>query len=467
MFTAMIGFGGFCLFMFFGMFFFGFVWATEYRFAREDQRQKKFRSLSRWTIQGLLLPSLLWALMNYGVSLELQPYIPHLQKAMGTPLWLPLYLTFVGAGFCVISSYWCALSLLWIAWRSGRGLQGEIRTNYRGLCWLSLGGMALPAAGLLWLGGWFTAGLAVTALFLPIAGYAPAILQPKKMPPMYAKAIARIKFGKYAEAEEEVIKQLERRDDDFDGWLMLAELYAIRFNDVAEAEQTILEVCDQPRTTPGQVSVALHKLADWYLNISGDPDAARRALEVIACRMPESHLARMAKLRMAQIPNTAEELAEQKLNKPVYLPALHDPLDAEPPSPPSAAGAREAIERAAQLDARLEADPDDITSRTELARLCAGVLGKPEQAIAHAEKLLSVPNQSPEKLAGWLGLIATWQLEGLHEREAGRETLRRLIHEFPGTGTAFAAQRRLLHLEMEDKVRQAKVKSPPPHFRIE
>jgi len=112
--------------------------------------------------------------------------------------------------------------------------------------------MLLPALGLIWLGRWYTFGLACSAMLIPIAGYAPGILHPRKLPPMYAKAVGRIKFGKYTEAEEELIKQLERRDDDYEGWMMLAELYATQFNDVAEAEQTVLEICDQPRTTPGR-----------------------------------------------------------------------------------------------------------------------------------------------------------------------------------------------------------------------
>jgi hypothetical protein len=183
--------------------------------------------------------------------------------------------------------------------------------------------------------------------------------------------------------------------------------------------------------------------------------------------MPNTHLARMAELRIKQIPNSPEELREQQINKPVYLPALHDPLDEEKVASLPKVAPTEAIQRAVLLDKRLDADPNDIMSREELARLCATVLGKADQGIAHAEKLLALPNQPMEKRAGWLGLIATWEIEGLNEREKGRETLRRLIREYPNTSTAFAAQRRLLHLEMEDKLAHMKVAHPTPHFRIE
>lgn len=116
--------------------------------------------------------------------------------------------------------------------------------------------MALPAIGLVWAGGWLTLGLALGALFLPIAGYAPAVLHRVKLPPMYSRAIAKMNFGKYAEAEWKISRQLENWENDSGGWLMLAGLYAPQFQDMAEAEQIVLEICDQPNATPSQISVA-------------------------------------------------------------------------------------------------------------------------------------------------------------------------------------------------------------------
>ena len=444
-----------------------FAWTTEYRFATEERRPESNQWLIRWGIQGLLAPWFVWVLMNCGISFELQSFMPKLQKAQGTSLWFPLFCAYTGGGLAVISSYWSAMTLGWIIWRAGRPLEGETWVHFRGLCWTSLMGMLLPAALFVWVGGWLGAGLATMALFAPIAGYAPVILRPKKMPPMYARAIARMKFGKYSEAEEEVIKQLERREDDFDGWLMLADLYANHFNDIPEAEQTILEICDQPRTTPAQQSIALHKLADWYLKLNGDPEAARRALGVIANRLPGTHLARMAELRAAQLPRTAEEFREQQINRPVHLPVLHDPLDDGKGVPANLMDPAAARHRAAQLEARVKAQPADPGPREELARLCAGALGRPDAAITHVEQLLGLPDQSPEKRAAWVALIATWQIEGLKDRATGCETLRRIIREFPETPTAFAAQRRLLHLSQEEKMRTAPKPPPIPRIRVE
>jgi len=248
---------------------------------------------------------------------------------------------------------------------------------------------------------------------------------------------------------------------------MLADLYANHFNDIVEAEQTILEICDQPRTTPGQLSIALHKLADWYLKLKGDPDAARRALEVIVNRQPGTHLARMAQLRAAQLPRTAEEFREQQLNKPVHLPALHDPLDDGRGEPALVVDLAAARQRAVQLEARVKSSPHDPEPREELARLCASALGKPEAAIAHVEQLLALPDQPPGKRAGWVAMIATCQIEGLKDRAAGCETLRQIIREFPQSPTAFAAQRRLLHLDQEEKMQKARKPPPIPRIRIE
>ena len=39
----------------------------------------------------------------------------------------------------------------------------------------------------------------------------------------------------------------------------------------------MLEICGQPNVTQSDISVALHKLADWQLDIGDDPGAARRA----------------------------------------------------------------------------------------------------------------------------------------------------------------------------------------------
>ena len=255
--------------------------------------------------------------MNVGLSWNLQPFMPQIQAAKnGGSGWFPVYLRVVAVGLFVISSYWTAVTLGWVLVEAGAGSEGEARAQFKALCLTCFIAMIVPALVLVWFGGWTMLGLAGIALLAPMAGYGPSILHVKPTPPMYARAIARMKFGKYSEAEWEIIRELEKCEDDFEGWMMLAELYANQFNDLPEAEQTILEICDQPRTTPSQLSIALHRLADWQLQRAGNPAAARRALQMICHRLPGTHLAHMAQLRINQLPASAAELRQQQQAAP-------------------------------------------------------------------------------------------------------------------------------------------------------
>src|SRR5256885_7387714 len=211
----LIAFGSFVLLLFVGVAFAGFAWAAAGRFSRDDERADNLRRMLWWQLKGVALPCALWALMNASLSIEWQPFMPTLQATARGSLWLAWYVAYVGAGFAVINSFWTAATVGWLAWHARGGLDGEARSDYRGLCWTSFGAMALPAIFCVWVGGWLALGLAVTLLFLPVAGYAPEILHKKRLPPMYSRAIARMKFGKYSEAEQEVLRQLENCENDF------------------------------------------------------------------------------------------------------------------------------------------------------------------------------------------------------------------------------------------------------------
>jgi len=442
-----------------------FAWVTAYRLTREHEHRQISLWLLPWSLKGLLVPLVIWAAMNFGISFELQPFLPQVQTAQSAGRWFPAFLTYTAIGCFAISTNWTALTLGWLVCRAGKGLDGEMRDHFRGLCWTSVIGMGLPALGIVLVGGWMGLGLAAMLMVMPIAGYAPSILQEKKMPPMYAKAIARMKFGKYAEAEQEVIHQLENCVDDFEGWLMLADLYANQFNVLPEAEQTILELCDQPRTNPAQLAIALNRLADWHLKFSGDPDAARRALQIICDRLPGTHLARVARVRAENLPRTAEEWREQQQHKSIHLSALGDPLDDDETQNAASISPAEAVARVNQLSERLQQEPNNIAAREELARVLAEQLGKPDEAIEQVNWLVNLPGQMPEKRAHWLGLIAAWHLRHRHDAASARTAMLRLIDEYPKTGLAFTARRRLTQMEVEERLRQ-----PRPaqrKFRIE
>ena len=417
------------------------------RLAEEPSRPAFRRWLAGWTLKGLLAPSAIWVLFNLGLTWDLQPLMPAVQAGRITGNWVAPFMKISGVGAFVVSSYWAAATLLWVLVHASRGLKGEQKENFKGLCYTAGLGMGVIALVLFLLGGSYTLGLAVAVMLAPVAGYAPGILLTKKLPPMYARAIAKMKFGKYTEAEWELIKQLEQAEDDFQGWMMMAELYAVHFRDVAEAEQTILEICDNPKVSRTQISVALHKLADWHLGIGEDPEAARRALQMVQDRCRGMHLARMAQLRLQQIPASREELREQRSAEPIPLPALGDVLDEDEVG--SKDGRQKAQEIAKSCIERLKQAPNNVHARERLARALAEHLSRPDDGIEQLSLLLNMPEQPESKRAEWLSLQAAWQLKFRHDGNKGRELLKRLVREFPGTAQAFAAEQRLRRFERQ------------------
>jgi hypothetical protein len=417
-----------------------------YRLSPEHNRRRRILALLGWAFQGLLVPIVIWAVMNYGISWNLQPFMPQIQAAQNSSdpsnPWFREYLRYVGRGVFIVSSYWAVITLAWVIARAaGRLEEEQARSDFKALCISCAIAMLLPGVGIFYLGGLALLGLAAMGVAVPIAAYAPNIIQTKQLPPMYGRAIAKLKFGKYTEAEWEIIRELERCEDDFQGWMMLAELYANNFHDLVEAEQTILDICDQPRTTPSQVSIALHRLADWYLKLGSDPDAARRALQMICDRLKGTHLARMAQLRINQLPRSPQELMERQSATPIPMPALSDDLDEPPPeSTVSAARAREMANECVQ---RLNADPNNVHARERLARILTEMLEKPELGIEQINLLLSMPDQTELKRAEWLGTIAAWHIRYRNDAETGRGFLERVIREFPESPQALVARRRL------------------------
>src|SRR5438105_13284608 len=212
--------------------------------------------------------------------------------------------------------------------------------------------------------------------------------------------------------------------------MMLAELYAIHFGDLAGAQRTIHEICAQPDATPSDISVALHRLADWQLKPGENPVGARDALEEICQRFPETHLATMARQRINQLPSSREALREQRKGRTIHLPALTDEIH-EPAAQDSEARRDQAAAEANRCVEKLKQDPDNVPAREELARLFAERLNRAELGIEQVELLLAIPGQAPAKLAEWLGLIAAWQLRYRHNTEAARNLLQRLIREHP------------------------------------
>jgi hypothetical protein len=437
-----------------------------FRLTPETKRPLLRRWLVNWSLKGMLLPLILWALMNLGLAWNLPPFMPEIQVAQNSGAgWAAEFMHVAAVGAFIVCSYWAVVTLGWVLSSSLSILDPERRSHLKALCWTCSVALGIPALCIVLLGGWPLLGLAALLVVAPIAGYAPGLVYPKTLPPMYARAVARMKFGKYNEAEKEIIRELEKSEDDFDGWMMLADLYANHFHDLAEAERTVLDICEQPQVTPPQLSVALHRLADWQMKLGGDPTAARRALQVICERLRGTHLARMAQLRINQLPKTTEDLREQQTAGTIRMPALGDSMDEDSLEPVQ-------IDRAAAAKAanacveKLKSEPNDIPAREKLARIFTEQLQKPDLGIEQIGLLLTLPEPPEGKRAEWLGLIGAWELKYRQDTERGREALQQLLKEFPGSVHAFAARRRLELLDAEKQ--QQNVRSPKaPTLRID
>jgi hypothetical protein len=431
----------FLSFLFLSPGFIAIPWLLAIGLTPEKKRKNMQEWLITWSVQGVLVPIVLWAAMNIGISFSLQPFMPEVQAAKNRGAWASEYFQALGGGVFVVSTYWCAVTLGWLAVSATLAADASARREFRSLCLTCLFALCIPSVLTFLVGGLPAVGLAATVLLAPMLGYGRDLLQPRKLPPMYSRAVARIKFGKYNEAEWEIIKELDNWEDDFDGWMMLADLYANQFKDLDEAERTVREIVDQPATTPSQLAVALHRLADWHLKLAQDPDAARRALQIICDRLKGTHLAHMAQLRMNQLPASAAELREQTNAQPIPLPALGDQMDL--PAAPSGMDREKAAKLANACVEQLKQNPNNVAAREKLARTLAERLGKAPMAIEQINLLLEMPDRSEEERAGWLGLVAAWQIKYCQNVHAGQQVLERLVREFPNSVQAMAARRRL------------------------
>lgn len=405
------------------------------------------RRFVRWVITGAAIPFLVWVILNSGAaSGPLWPYVAPMSA--GLNVWWNSFRTPASVAFIFIASYWSGVTALWLL--VGVWERTEDRQKFRSVCrtWaiVAVPLFIIPVA----IAGWEAVGMALTFGGVLLLHMTLGIMNEKAPTPSYARALAKISFGKYEEAEMEVIRELEQWAEDFDGWMMLADLYATHFSDLAAAEETIRDLCAQPSTTSSQASVALHRLADWHLKLGHDPVAARKILEQICLRMPGTHLARMARQRIARLPATREDLLEQERGKPLPLPEIPD----EEPAASVSLSAEQATLAANQCVELLKRNPDDIAARERFARLLAENLGAAGTGIEQLELLLAMPEQNEARRAKWLLLMAQWHSRYQNDTETARLVYHQVMRDFPTSAQAFAAQRRLNLLNLQAQVRR-------------
>jgi hypothetical protein len=309
-------------------------------------------------------------------------------------------------------------------------------------------------------------GAGASVWLVPIVASTAKRSEPERKVVNYSKAEADVKFGRYNEAEQEIIEQLENDARDFDGWMKLATLYAKNFGDLTSADQTVRDLCGQPDLSVAQVAYALDTLATWHLDIGNNPAAARSALAELCKRIPGTHSAKMAELRLKQLPRDSEELIERRKPMRIRLPALREEARLRPTGfgveeqdtrpQVDEAEIKEAARLANQCVDLLKAEPNNVGAREKLATLFAEKLGKVQPGIDQLRLLMDVDGVGDGKKAEWLSLIAAWQLNLLHDPAAAASTCKRILRDYPQTAQAFAAQRRLNLMEMEQRFSNVK-----------
>jgi len=405
------------------------------------------RLLFDWTVKGIAFPALVWALVNLGLSRKFPPFVPRLAEAQAHHWpWFFWWVEAAIVGLAAVAFCWAAVTYSWIfgiiLTRSQQKLELALTAGLVGLVSGSVGAIMVYYFGAQ------TAPAAVTIFLLPIVHLTLHHAEVFAPIPTYSKAMARIKFGKYSEAEWAVINELEKSDKDFDGWMLLAELYATKYRKMTDSAQVILDICNDPNTQPVQISLACHKLADWQLEIWENPDGARNALELLCRKVPNSHFAKMAQQRISQLPRDEKELEERKKPKPMRLPSLREEF--KPTVSREDPGAKiTAKTDADRLVEKLTEDPNDFDARERLARILAEELNQPDLAIEQLNLLIELADPSDEQKGKWLAQIAAWELYLKNDPERFRTVLKQIIADYPQTSHAFAAQRRLYLLDMD------------------
>ncbi|MBX3733381.1 MAG: tetratricopeptide repeat protein [Verrucomicrobiae bacterium] len=410
----------------------------------------------RWLMRGLGAPALLWFLWHFLALFAGSRGVSPLVTPVAGGKW-PSFLLGSAAFLVAAGLLWTVVSLAWMLPTTISGIRRIAAFRLRALVQV---GLVVPvvvwaAARESWpllilvpaVGLWWLTRTALRFVHVPHVSY--------------LRAVARIKFGRYADAEQEILRQLEEKEDDYQGWMLLAALYAEQFNDLAGAEQTIRDLTSQPDLTAYQVAHAFNRLAEWQLHRGGNPQAAREALEEVERRCPGTPFAQVAAHRLRELPLDEAEYREQSEPRRLRLPALSGPIAAATPDP-DPVSRLDARNEAARLESRLLRRPDDVETRERLARLLAERLGQVEDAVAQLVILRRRPDAPALRRAEWLALEASWELRIRGREQRARTLLEQLLREHPDTPQSLAARRQLELLDRAAEVAAAPAVLPEP-----
>jgi outer membrane protein assembly factor BamD (BamD/ComL family) len=268
--------------------------------------------------------------------------------------------------------------------------------------------------------------------------------------PFYYIAEGKRRKGLYEEAVAEVGKQLDKFPGDVEGMMKLAAIQAEDLHDLPAAAATLDELLQQPDLLPNHAVAALQTLADWQMNLGRDPAAARASFERIMQMFPGSSFSHTAEQRIAHLEGVTQtrHLRENAVFK---VPLGEGGLGLRKTAGQAESPAVAAEAMAAEYVAQLEKYPNDTDTREKLALLYAEGFERLDLAVSQLEQLAAQPNETPQHIAHWLGLLATVQIRHGHDMEAAEDALRRIIDRFPKSAIATRAVARLATLQAELK----------------
>ena len=283
----------------------------------------------------------------------------------------------------------------------------------------------------------------------PIASLYDGGREPPEPKPAYSIALAKRNSNRPLEAIVAIREQLAKFPKDFEGIMLLANIQAEDLNDLPGAEITLNNFCNSPNAPDRQVVAALTQLADWHLKKTVDVDAARAALQQIVARFPDTEISLRAEQRLAHLGETEKILLGQHDRPAMPVPeGVHNiglldsteflkPKEIEP-------GKLAAIHLK-----HLEQHPHDSEVRAKLATIYARDFHRLDLATIELEQLIGEPRHSAKQIAGWITLLATFQVESGADVATVTATLERIVAMFPNSPAAEVAQRRLTRINLE------------------
>jgi tetratricopeptide (TPR) repeat protein len=282
----------------------------------------------------------------------------------------------------------------------------------------------------------------------PLTGFYDGGDQQVEERPFYAIARAKQKRGNYPEAIAEIRKQLHRFPEDYEGWMLLAEIYGIDMKDKEAAQNCIQEILQHRSHAPKNIVFALNRAADWHLGLASDRESARQCLSEIITRFPGTEFAHSAEQRIAHL-TTDRMLAEQKERPRLVLTHYDEHIglrgqvaDPRPPEeePPAAA---------ARLVKRLTDFPQDVEAREQLAKIYADHYRRMDMATDQVEQLIATHGAAQKEVTRWLNMLADFHVRVDQDKHAAETALRRVLELYPRSAVAAQAESRIAYLETE------------------